>query len=795
MKDIKLILEEKEEEPVPQEKVTVWVQYVDPNKVPASVKLEKVTAEMGSEVELNIPEGYELVDDQEIPKVTKSNQVIKIKVKSNKKVNRDELKAQIEKAEKLINSTDFDKYTEASKHEVIQQIKYAKIVYEDMSKSQQSVDDQTNALIHFMEQLKEKPVKKERVLKIPDENLRSEIYFAIQRAVDPKPQLEDGEQPYESFNLYTSDLELLRDAEYIQIDNSSIADLTGLEYLSNIHSLEITNAPNLKKVDLSKNEKLRSVDLSNTGVEELRTGAAKIKVLKAENNKIKKLDLSKNSDLEKIYLNSGSIEELTTGSIGIKEIQVVANKIKELNLSKNKSLEELFVGSNGLKEIILPEKSSLLNINALDNNLSDIDLSNQLNLSNLVVSQNKIKSLDISKNTKLNGLACYENDMENITFGDNLELSTLLCDRNMIKSIDLSNLTKLESLDIKNNKLSALNLSANKMIRDLYGKELLSPQKIEVHVIKSSENEDIELTAEDIVGKLNVENILSTEGAEFNSKGKVFKLKSDTDSFTYAYKTESDKLPEMVVHVELNITVKETPADDPDDTPSVDPEETPEEDSDDTPIVVPKDTSDDEMNKKPGNSSVENPIEESIDKIKFVDISNHWAKGYIEKVAIKGLFKGTSETEFSPELNMTRGMFVTALGRLADEKSLNGNQFEDVSSEAYYSEYVAWAEENGIVKGYGDGTFRPDNNVTREEMATIIMRFMEYKGIELEIKTVDDFSDKDKVSEWAKESVDAIHKSGIIEGKGRGIFDPKANSTRAEVATLMIRMIEKYMEK
>lgn len=178
----------------------------------------------------------------------------------------------------------------------------------------------------------------------------------------------------------------------------------------------------------------------------------------------------------------------------------------------------------------------------------------------------------------------------------------------------------------------------------------------------------------------------------------------------------------------------------------------------------------------------------------FIDIATHWAKAYIEHATSRGLFAGTSDTTFSPDMNMTRGMFVTVLGKMSGEQVAVNDAFHDVPSDAYYAKHVAWAQSEGIVTGYGNGQFGPDNNVTREEMAVIIEKYMKYKGISLPTSDVADFADLSSVSDWAKESVSAVQQAGIIVGKGEGIFDPSANSTRAEVATLLVNMMDRYMK-
>ena len=109
----------------------------------------------------------------------------------------------------------------------------------------------------------------------------------------------------------------------------------------------------------------------------------------------------------------------------------------------------------------------------------------------------------------------------------------------------------------------------------------------------------------------------------------------------------------------------------------------------------------------------------------FTDIENHWAKDNILFVVSRGLLNGTSETTFSPNTGMTRGMFVTALGRLAgvDPADYQSGKFTDVKADAYYAPYVNWAAKTGIVSGTTDTTFAPDTNINREQMAVIMKNY------------------------------------------------------------------------
>ena len=109
----------------------------------------------------------------------------------------------------------------------------------------------------------------------------------------------------------------------------------------------------------------------------------------------------------------------------------------------------------------------------------------------------------------------------------------------------------------------------------------------------------------------------------------------------------------------------------------------------------------------------------------FTDIHNHWAADNILFAASRGLLSGTSDTTFSPNTGMTRGMFVTALGRLAgiNSDSYKTGKFTDVKADAYYAPYVNWAAQNGIVEGVTATTFAPDTNINREQMAVIMANY------------------------------------------------------------------------
>ncbi len=183
---------------------------------------------------------------------------------------------------------------------------------------------------------------------------------------------------------------------------------------------------------------------------------------------------------------------------------------------------------------------------------------------------------------------------------------------------------------------------------------------------------------------------------------------------------------------------------------------------------------------------------------KFTDIDGHWAKDSICAAVENGLFAGTSETTFGPDLPMTRSMFVAVLGRLAgvqaDEITAQ-NTFSDVDESAYYAPYVTWAAQNGIVYGISEEEFAPDLPITREQIAAMLVRYADKMGIEL-AKENDPvhFTDEDRISAFAAEAVSELQQAGILHGNGDSSFAPLREATRAEVAVIMETFRAKTVE-
>ena len=186
------------------------------------------------------------------------------------------------------------------------------------------------------------------------------------------------------------------------------------------------------------------------------------------------------------------------------------------------------------------------------------------------------------------------------------------------------------------------------------------------------------------------------------------------------------------------------------------------------------------------------PDEPSV-KLPFIDVNaNDWFYGDVEYVYTKGIMSGTGATIFDPNSQLTRGMIVTILYRMEKEPAVSGaSKFTDVDIAQWYGKAVVWAADNGIVTGYSDTAFGPNDPVTREQLAAILYRYAVYRGmtaVTLE-ENLGGFADADQISSYAIPAMNWAVGKGLINGSGSTLA-PKAQATRAQVAAIIHRYLE-----
>lgn len=169
----------------------------------------------------------------------------------------------------------------------------------------------------------------------------------------------------------------------------------------------------------------------------------------------------------------------------------------------------------------------------------------------------------------------------------------------------------------------------------------------------------------------------------------------------------------------------------------------------------------------------------------FEDTIDHWGKEDISALYKKGIVNGVSDTIFEPDRSITRAEFTKIIVMAAGLEQIQTSSFTDVESDAWYNPYVGAAEKHGIVMG-ADGFFRPDDSISRQEMAVIVYRAF---GDKLSSGSAPLFEDAEFIAEWAVDAVNVLAGAGIIKGLDDNKFGPDNIATRAQSAAIVNRIL------
>lgn len=185
-------------------------------------------------------------------------------------------------------------------------------------------------------------------------------------------------------------------------------------------------------------------------------------------------------------------------------------------------------------------------------------------------------------------------------------------------------------------------------------------------------------------------------------------------------------------------------------------------------------------------------IETEFNKIDYFDdvSKKDWFDEAAWYCAAKGLMQGTKHRQFDGHIGTSRAMLVTVLYRMANSTDDFEGIFDDVESGNWYWEAINWAAHNKIVEGYGNGKFGPDDNLTREQMVSILYRYSIFMKYDLDkTKDLDSITDADTISKWALEPMKWAVGNGIVEGIGNGYLSPTTGASRAQFASMIQRYV------
>ena len=193
--------------------------------------------------------------------------------------------------------------------------------------------------------------------------------------------------------------------------------------------------------------------------------------------------------------------------------------------------------------------------------------------------------------------------------------------------------------------------------------------------------------------------------------------------------------------------------------------------------------------------------DKALTVLPFADVEeDRWYVEAVQYTYENSLMEGTSGTAFAPETNLSRAMAVQILFNLEDQPDVSDenleNPYTDVDGEAWYAEAVYWARLHKVAEGDGDGTFRPGDEISREEFAQMLYNYAAYKGCDLRAEgDLSQFPDGDSVQEWALPAMAWANGDELINGHDDGTLDPAGNTTRAQAAAILMRFDQNLVQQ
>lgn len=567
--------------------------------------------------------------------------------------------------------------------------------------------------------------------------------------------------------IVSDDVEALEDLGEVTINPAYFPDDNFREYIISNFDKNKDKVLNKEELTLVKEISLEGYFIQDiSGIEYL----PYLISLNAAGTYISSIDVSNNINLEKLNVSETCIDRLNvSNNVKLIELKAYETWITDIDLTKNINLETLGLSQSCLESLNVTNNTKLKELHANSMDISTIDVSHNTNLETLDLMCTSISYLDVSKLIKLKYLYLYEcNDLKNINLGNKPYLTVLDCEYDRgIKSLDLSMCPKLKSLSCRSNSLETLDLSNNPMMEELWAADcwidnLILGSSIEWRVLE--------------IDRCHINTLDLT---------KYKKMRMLDISYTNISSIDITYCPYLIDAYEKGKYTKSNG------------------------VVKYSRYLDDEVDKETTDEGThyyyyhEIVAKDGINIIKgepkvtvvFDDIpENAWYVPAIQYVYNNKLMTGTNGGKsFSPNSNITRGMITTVLYSNEGKPATSiANPFSDVKDGAWYYNAVLWAKEKGVADGKSDGTFGPNNNITRQDLALMLYAYAQYKNYNLDKNddALNGFSDAGKISGYAKNAMTWAVTQGILTGKG-GRLDPAGKATRAEFAQMIMKLLQK----
>lgn len=645
-------------------------------------------------------------------------------------------------------------------------------------------------------------------------------------------------------NLSNSNISDISELKYfvslkkLYLSKNEIVDVTPLSALKCLSRLELDdNKININTISSLYNNEDFNLNLSGNNITDISAlrNLTNLSILSLKKNNITNINPIANlTNLKSLDINENQISDISplANLKKLKILKINKNIIEDLSpLTSLIKLEDLYLNDNKIKDI--SSLASLIKLKYLNLNNNEIikisAVSNLTDLNSLLLANNKIKDISALSNLKrLSDLNLYMNDIEDITSLRNIDVAFRL---NLGKNniTDISSITALPTgyLNLEGNKISDFtkvlslldkgNVAHSFNAQNLSTKVNVNEKQIELPQIFKNQTLSTEIkgNVKVIVDKENmtIENV--THGDKVILTITKGEFKDSVMTYTFAeISGANNPTPEPTPEVPMTkyqITAKNSKYGEisPSGITEV------EEGKSITYIIEAKRgyeikevlvdgravgkeykyTFEDIMKNHTIEAEFIEIKEKENKEVQYDDVKeNDWFIDAVEYVTEKGLMNGVDSKNFSPNTTATRGMLVTILYRLSKAKTNEDSIFMDVPLTAYYSKAVAWASKNGIVNGVGDNRFAPDSEITREQLVTILYRYSTIIKKEKIRKIKDNllnFDDANKISDYAYDAFKWGVKEKIITGRTQKELVPSGTAKRAEVATMIMRFIER----
>ncbi len=640
----------------------------------------------------------------------------------------------------------------------------------------------------------EKGINVKGLVNLENLTLSDNVHNSLDLSTNTKLKILQSTAPYSEKNKGLTSIDLSNNTELTEV-NLSINPLKSIDVSKNkkleeilftwtdVETMDLSNFPNLKKVTgisdylveakLNDNPELETINLTNTPITKLDlNNSPKIRVLNiAYSSALKSLNVENFKNLERIDMGNSAMEKLEVKG---------AEKLKDINAFKNK-----------LKTVDLSDLTALYSVDFRENELETVILKNNTGLDKIRVQNNKLKELKVEEAPAIRYIECENNQIGELNT-KGLKLNNISCLNNKIKTLDLqdSNISSANNAKLsKQNIVISGNLEDGKLkvnISDVVGKEnadklksvtggtfdkatgivLLDPASPSFEYVyhtatkQNWNNIDFDINMEVAVNVFNSSKVVSMElvkkpdkvdykaGERFNPEGMIIKLTDDKDISIEIGPEEFDKYGISYDSRALLPSVK-----------TIEISKTGIEKTISIPITV----------TRIGGGGSTTPVVQG--------------KSYID---------GYEDGTFKPDNPITRAesaKIISVALKGFDNKKVYDSSFSDIPEDSWYKNIVGYMEELKAIDGYEDGTFKPDSKITRAEFATIVARLNGYKEADVESK----FDDLE--GHWAKSYIEFAESKGWIEGYGDGTFKPDNEITRAEAVTIINRILELEIDK